>query len=107
MRADFVRTARSKGLSGNRVLYRHIFANAITTLVTQLGMDLGYFLGGILVVEVVFAWPGIGLQAWQAIGHLDVPMIMGTVLFAAFCIAVLNLAVDLVYALLDPRVRLS
>ena len=107
MRADFVRTARSKGLSGNRVLYRHIFTNAITALVTQLGLDLGYFLGGILVIEVVFAWPGIGLQAWQAIGHLDVPMIMGTVLFAAACIAALNLIVDLLYAVLDPRVRLS
>ena len=60
-----------------------------------------------MVIEVVFAWPGIGLQAWQAIGHLDVPMIMGTVLFAAFFIAVLNLVVDLLYAVLDPRVRLS
>jgi peptide/nickel transport system permease protein len=105
--ADYVRTARAKGLSGSRVLLRHALPNAITPVVTQIGLDFGYFLGGVVVVEQVFAWPGIGFQAWQAIDNLDVPMIMGTVLFAALCVTFMNIVIDVLYAVLDPRVRLA
>ena len=107
LNADYVRTARAKGLSGSRVLLRYALPNAITPVVTQIGLDFGYFLGGVVVVEQVFAWPGIGFQAWQAIDNLDVPMIMGTVLFSALLIVVANLIVDLLYAYLDPRIRLG
>ncbi len=102
---DYVRTARAKGLSSRKVLLRHALPNAMTPVVTQIGLDFGYFLGGIVVVEQVFAWPGIGFQAWQAIDNLDVPMIMGTVLFASLVIVIMNLVIDVGYGLLDPRVR--
>ena len=107
LKTDYVRTARAKGLSGPKVLLRHALPNAITPVVTQIGLDFGYFLGGIVVVEQVFAWPGIGFQAWQAIDNLDVPMIMGTVLFAAFCITLMNIVIDVLYAVLDPRVHVA
>ena len=74
-------------------------------IVTQIGLDLGYFLGGVFIVEAVFGLPGIGKQAIEAIGQLDIPMIMGTVLFAALLIVLSNIAVDLSYALIDPRIR--
>jgi peptide/nickel transport system permease protein len=107
LKADYVRTARAKGLGEGRVILRHALPNAITPVVTQIGLDFGYFLGGIVVVEQVFAWPGIGFQAWQAIDNLDVPMIMGTVLFAAFCVTLMNLVIDVLYAFIDPRVSLT
>jgi len=105
--ADHVRTARAKGLPEHAVIRRHILRNALSPIVTMFGADLGYFLGGVLVVEKVFAWPGIGLQAWTAIEYQDVPMIMGTVMLAAFFIIVANLLVDLAQAVVDPRVRLT
>lgn len=105
--SDHVRTARAKGLPEHAVVRRHILRNALSPIVTMFGSDLGYFLGGVLVVEKVFAWPGIGLQAWTAIDYQDVPMIMGTVMFAAFFIVFANLLVDLAQAAVDPRVRLS
>jgi len=105
--ADYVRTARAKGLYERVVVLRHILRNAIGPIVTMVGSDLGYFLGGVLVVERVFAWPGIGSQAWAAIEYEDVPMIMGTVIFAAFFIVVANLLVDIAQTFVDPRVRYS
>jgi peptide/nickel transport system permease protein len=105
--ADYVRTARGKGLRERTIMLRHILPNAIRPVVTMWGMDLGYFLGGMVVVETVFAWPGIGYQAWKAVRDLDIPMIMGTVLFASLFIIVSNILVDISYAWLDPRVRLQ
>lgn len=102
---DYVRTARAKGVPSIGVLLRHAVRNALGPIITMLGLDLAYFLGGVLVVETVFGWPGIGLLSWQAISYQDVPMIMGTVLFAALIIVVVNLIIDLSYGLLDPRVR--
>lgn len=107
MNADYLRTARSKGLTEARVVRIHMLRNALSPMVTLFGSDLGYFLGGVLVIEKVFAWPGIGLQAWTAIEYQDVPMIMGTVIFSAFFIVTANLLVDLVQATIDPRVRYS
>ncbi len=101
---DYIRAARAKGLKESQVILKHAFRNAMKPIFTMLGMDLGYFLGGIMVVEQVFGWPGIGTQAWQAIGNQDVPMIMGTVLFTSLLIALLSLIMDLVYPLMDPLV---
>ncbi|MDQ6884818.1 MAG: ABC transporter permease [Candidatus Dormibacteraeota bacterium] len=102
---DYIRTARAKGLTGNRVILQHAMPNALTVIVTQLGMDLGYFLAGVVVIETVFAWPGIGKQAVDAIFNLDIPLVMGTVLFGALLIVAANVMVDIAYTFLDPRVR--
>jgi ABC-type dipeptide/oligopeptide/nickel transport system permease component len=107
LRAPFIQMARAKGVPRGLLLRRHVLPNVIIPIITMVGMDFGYFLGGVLIIEVVFGIPGLGQQAWQAIQVLDIPMIMGTVLFAAFCIVFLNILVDLSYALIDPRVRLK
>jgi len=104
LRQDYVRTGLAKGLSERRVTWRHAFRNALPSLITQLGLDLGFLLGGVVVIEQVFGWPGIGQLAVNAITNLDVPLIMGTVLFGTFCIVVANLIADLAIAILDPRV---
>jgi peptide/nickel transport system permease protein len=105
LRADFIRVARAKGLARWRVVLRHAFPNAFNVLLTQLGLDIGFFLSGVLLIEVPFSWPGIGRQAWEAITNLDVPLVMGTVLFGAVAILLANLVVDVLYAFLDPRIR--
>jgi peptide/nickel transport system permease protein len=105
--ADYVKAARAKGLPERTVVWRHIMRNAWSPIVTLLGMDVGWFLGGVLVVEIVFGIPGIGGQAFQAIQSQDLPMIMGTVLFAALLVTVSNFVVDLAYTWLDPRVKYS
>jgi peptide/nickel transport system permease protein len=104
---DYVRTARGKGLSPARVMLRHAMANALLPLVTVAGLDLAGLLSGVVLTETVFNWPGIGRLAAEAIFNLDIPVIMGTVLFSAFLIVVINLLVDLLYAYLDPRIRLA
>jgi peptide/nickel transport system permease protein len=105
--ADYVRTARAKGLGSMRVILRHALPNAITPIVTQLGLDMAYFLGGIVVVESVFGWPGVGQLAYQAIQNDDIPLIMGTVLFSALIIVLVNIVIDVLYAVLNPRVVYS
>lgn len=105
MGSEYVRTARAKGLSGGTVVLRHALRNALLPLVTLLGYDLANLLGGVVLTEGVFGWPGIGQLALQAIDNLDVPMIMGTVLFAATLIVAMNLLVDALYGILDPRLR--
>ena len=105
--ADFVKAARAKGLPERTVVWRHIMRNAWSPIVTLLGMDVGWFLGGVLVIEIVFGIPGIGGQAYQAIQTQDLPLIMGTVLFAALLVTVSNFVVDLAYTWLDPRVKYS
>jgi len=102
---DYIRTARAKGVSAGAVMFRHALPNALTVIVTQLGMDLGYFLAGVVVIETVFAWPGIGKQAVDAIFNLDIPLVMGTVLFGALLIVTANVVVDIAYTFIDPRVR--
>ncbi|MBV8362624.1 MAG: ABC transporter permease [Deltaproteobacteria bacterium] len=107
MQQEYVRTARSKGLSRGRAMLKHAMANAILPLVTLAGLDLAGLLSGVVLTETVFDWPGIGRLAFDAIFNLDIPLIMGTVLFAAFLIVAANLVVDLLYAWLDPRIQLS
>lgn len=102
---DYVRTARAKGANETRVLTRHALRNALLPVVTMIGLDFGTFMGGVVVVESVFGWPGIGQLAWQAIQIVDIPVIMGVVLVSAVAILLGNLMADLAYPLLDPRIR--
>jgi len=102
---DYVRTARAKGLSERRVVWRHALRGAITPLVTLAGLDIGLLLGGAVLTETVFGIPGIGRLNYDAIVHADYPVIQGTVLVAACFVIVANIAVDVAYAYLDPRVR--
>lgn len=104
---DYVRTARGKGLSRAQAIFKHALANALLPLVTLAGLDLAGLLSGVVLTETVFNWPGIGRLAFEAIFNLDIPLIMGTVLFSALLIVVANLIVDLLYAWLDPRIRLE
>ncbi|MEV7602793.1 ABC transporter permease [Kitasatospora sp. NPDC089797] len=107
MSEDYIRTARSKGLAERKVVVRHGLRSALTPIVTIFGMDLGLLLGGALITEQVFSLNGVGQFAVQAISDNDLPKILGVTLLAAFFIVVCNLVVDLLYALVDPRVRLS
>lgn len=102
---DFIRTARAKGLSERSVVLRHALRHALGPLVTLVGLDLGVLLGGAVVVEYIFAWPGLGREALHAILALDLPVILGVVLISAFAVAVGNLCADLAYLWLDPRLR--
>lgn len=102
---DYVRTARAKGLSERRVVWRHALRAAVTPLVTLAGLDIGLLLGGAVLTETVFAIPGIGRLNYDAITHADYPVIQGTVLLAAIFVIVANLLVDIAYAYMDPRVR--
>jgi peptide/nickel transport system permease protein len=102
---DYIRTARSKGISERRVVLRHALRSSLSPILTQLGIDLGTLLGGAIVTEVVFGLPGLGRQAVHAIADQDLPVIIGVTIFAATAVVIANLVVDLCYALLDPRVR--
>ncbi|MGH3436390.1 MAG: ABC transporter permease [Sciscionella sp.] len=104
---DYIRTARSKGLRESRVVYRHGLRAALTPVVTQFGIDLGTLLGGIIVTETVFGLPGLGQQIYNSISQQDLPVIIGLVLLASAFIVVANIIVDALYAVLDPRVRLT
>jgi peptide/nickel transport system permease protein len=105
LQEDYIRTARAKGLSERRVVFRHGVRSAITPIVTLLGLDIGILLGGAILTETVFNIPGIGRYAYNAIVQFDLPVIQGTVLFGAFFIVSMSLIVDILYAFIDPRVR--
>jgi peptide/nickel transport system permease protein len=107
LRADFIRTARAKGLGRARVVLRHALPNAILPVIAMIGIDIGVFMGGIVVVESVFGWPGIGQLAWQAIQRVDIPIIMGVTLISACAIVIGNLLADLIAPLIDPRITLK
>jgi peptide/nickel transport system permease protein len=105
LQEDYIRTARAKGLSERRVIFRHGVRAAITPIVTLLGLDIGILLGGAILTETVFNIPGIGRYAYNAITQSDLPVVQGTVLFGAFFIVLMSLLVDILYAFIDPRVR--
>jgi peptide/nickel transport system permease protein len=107
LRADYVRTARAKGLSRRRVIWVHALRNARIPIVTLLGIQLGQLLGGVVITETVFSWPGIGKLTVDAIFARDYPVVQGAVLLTATLFVLINLLTDLVYTVLDPRVRLS
>ncbi len=107
LRQDYVRTARAKGASEWRVVLIHGLRNAALPLVAMIGLDVGIFMSGAVVVESVFGWPGIGQLAWQAIQRIDIPIIMGVTLVAAVAIVIGNLVADIATSWFDPRVRLA
>jgi peptide/nickel transport system permease protein len=107
MSQDDIRTARAKGLRERQVIWHHGMRAAITPIVTVLGMDIGFLLGGAVVVQTVFNIPGVGRLAYEGINQADLPIIQGTVQLGAFFIVIANLIVDVAYAFLDPRVRYS
>jgi peptide/nickel transport system permease protein len=102
---DYIRTARAKGLPERTVVLRHGLRSAITPIVTAAGLDIGILLGGAILTESVFNIPGVGRLAFDSIQNSDLPMIQGTVLLGAFFIIFANLVVDILYAVIDPRVR--
>ena len=104
---DYVTTARAKGLSGRKVLYGHALRNALLPMVTVIGLQLPQILGGAIIIEQIFAWPGVGLLAWDAISRRDYPVILGITMVVGAAIMVTAVIVDLVYVLLDPRVSVS
>lgn len=105
MGQDFVRTARAKGLGEQRVLVGHVYRNMMIPVVTVLGLQLGALLGGVVVIETVFAWPGLGRLIVTSINNRDYPVVQASVTFVAVIFVFLNLAVDLIYGYLDPRIR--
>jgi peptide/nickel transport system permease protein len=107
MNEDYVRTARAKGAPEWLVMRSHVLRNAMLPIVTMLGMDIGVALGGAIFTEAVFGLPGLGRSALQALEGFDLPAVMGIVVFATICVIVFNLFVDLLYAVIDPRIRLS
>ncbi len=107
MNKEYIKTARAKGLSYNEVIQKHAVKNAMIPTVTILGMSFGGLLGGAVLTETIFAWPGMGTYSLQAIQHLDFPAIMGFTLLIGFVYVIANLVVDIMYAYLDPRIRLG
>jgi peptide/nickel transport system permease protein len=104
---DYVRTARAKGAPENRVIRSHILRNALLPVVTMLGMDIGAALGGAIFTENVYSLPGLGQTALDSISSFDLPVTQGIIVFGTLAIIVFNLLVDLLYAVIDPRIRLS
>lgn len=105
MGEDYIRTARAKGVVPWRVVFRHALRNAMLPTVTVIGLQFGLLMGGAVLTETIFGWPGIGQIAVDSIFRRDYAMIQGIVLYAAVFFVLINLAVDVLYAVLDPRVR--
>ena len=102
---DYIRTAHAKGVRPTVVIIRHAIRNALIPVVTVLGLQFAGLLGGAVIIEIIFAWPGIGRLAVNAIWRRDFPVIMGTVLIFSFTFILANLLVDILYTVLDPRIR--
>jgi ABC-type dipeptide/oligopeptide/nickel transport system permease component len=105
IRQDYVRSARAKGLGEPAVILQHVFNNAINPIMTVLGLQVGYLLGGAILTESVFSWPGLGSMMVRAIQARDYPLVQGGVLTIAMTFVLVNLLVDLLYAVFDPRIR--
>jgi len=105
LRMDYVRTARAKGLAEKRVIYRHALKNAAIPVITIVGLSVGTLLGGAVLTETIFSWPGVGRLMMTAISRRDFPLIQGCVIWLALSVTVCNLVVDCMYAFLDPRIR--
>lgn len=106
LRNDYIRTARAKGMPEWQVIAHHGLRNAILPIVAMIGLDVGIFMSGVVVVENVFGWPGVGQLMWQAIQSLDIPIIMGVTIVAALFIVLGNLIADMIAPLVDPRIQL-
>lgn len=105
MNQDYMRTAAAKGLSGRAVIWNHGMKNAMIPVVTYFGLDLGAMMGGTVLTETVFNWPGVGYEIYTAIGQRDWPIVLGATIIIVFIVMLLNLLVDISYAFLDPRIR--
>lgn len=105
MRSDYVRTARAKGQKMFFVVYKHALKNAIIPVLTIIGLQMGMLLGGAILTETIFAWPGIGRYIYEAIGYRDYPVIQSGILIVAFIFVMINLIVDLLYSFIDPRIK--
>ena len=103
--ADYVRAARAKGLSDSLVIVRHVLPNALNPIITMAGMDIPWFIGGIVLVERVFNWPGLGRLAVEAIETVDIPLILGTVIFTSLVVVFGGILIDIAQGLVDPRIR--
>jgi len=102
---DYVRTARAKGVAPRRVVFKHALRNAMLPTITVIGLQTGLLMGGAIITETIFSWPGIGLYAYQSVSSRDYASIQGVVLYGALLFVLINLVVDVLYAILDPRVR--
>lgn len=107
MGQDYIRTAKAKGLSESRVIKKHALRNAMNPIVTIIGLQFGSLLGGAVLTETVFSWPGIGAYTVNCVMKSDFPVVQGVVLLIACVYVLMNLAVDIVYAFLDPRIKYS
>ena len=105
VQVDYVRTARSKGLPEHVVLLRHVFKNALLPLITLIALDVPSLLSGAIVIESIFAWPGMGRLFWSAAERTDIPVLMATMLLVAVLTVIANLIADTLYAVADPRIR--
>ena len=103
--SDYIRTARTKGRSTMVVMLRHVLPNALNPIITMAGMDIPWFIGGVVLVERVFNWPGVGRMAVEAIETVDVPLILGTVTFSALLVVVSGILIDVIQGIVDPRIR--
>ena len=104
-RLDFVVALRSSGLTESAILWRHILRNALPPIVNMVGLQVGYLLSGVIFVEVVFSWPGIGRLVFEAIGERDLPVVLGVVMLVSVTFVLINLLVDIVHLAIDPRLR--
>ncbi len=107
LQKDYLRTARAKGIGRRRVIYKHAFRNALVPIVTVVGMQIPILFGGAVIVEQVFSWPGLGLMTMTAIMNRDYPLIMGVCLLTAIVVLLANILTDIVYAIVDPTIRLE
>ena len=105
MGQDYIRTANAKGLTERAVVFKHALKNALIPVVTYIGIDLGVLMGGAILTETVFSWPGVGREIFLAVGQRDWPVVMGGVIIIVLIVMIVNLLVDISYALLDPRIR--
>lgn len=102
---DYIRTAYAKGLSNNRVIFKHSLKNALIPVITYIGIDLGTLMGGAILTETIFAWPGVGRTIYLAILQRDAPVVIGGTIILVLIFVIINLIVDILYAILDPRIR--
>ncbi len=105
IRQDYIDTARAKGVSEKNITYRHMLRNAMIPIVTAVGLQFGTLLGGAMLTETVFSWPGLGRLMVDSIKSKDIPMVLGSVIFLAIMFTMVNLIVDLIYAFIDPRIK--
>jgi ABC-type dipeptide/oligopeptide/nickel transport system permease component len=101
---DYILTAKAKGLPARTILWRHAFRNALLPIISIVAISVGWIVGGAILIEFIFTWPGIGWTMWQAVNHRDYPMLQGGFLVLAVSVVLCNLVADLAYAHLDPRV---